>query len=207
MSLRLTRSRPELLRFWAKAELWSQSLALMSSDSSTAFSRLTRGADAASSLICWLSLLRRKGVVSAAVCWRRVWRKPRPVGRDRVRALVRRDNATMQSLCRRRGFQSSTDLFVMYVVDAQPFAAKARHLGSHLVRVDTLGYAGLWLEGALRQAAIYAARRLATQCGASIIGAVIPSADMATAALLEANAFANVGQYNWWSINLRNDRS
>jgi len=121
------------------------------------------------------------------------------------RALARRENAAMRKLCQRHGFHRSADRHALYVKDAQPVAALPRQHSSHLLRVDTLGYAGIWIEGNLSQVAVDAAARLASIGGASLIGAVIPGADVESAALLAANSFRNVGQYQWWTINLRND--
>ena len=121
------------------------------------------------------------------------------------RALVRRENATMRQLCQRRGFHRSADCHALFVKDAKPVAALARHHASHLLPVDTLGYAGIWIEADLSQAAVDAAEWQASQSGASLIGAIIPIADVESVALLAANSFRNVGQYHWWSINLRND--
>ena len=126
-------------------------------------------------------------------------------GVRRIRALVRQENATMRKLCQRHGFNCSADSYVLFVKDVQPVAAMARPHSSHLLPVDTLGYAGIWLEGVLSQAAVDAAALLASKVGASLIGAVIPSADVESAALLAANSFRNVGHYHWWMINLRSD--
>ncbi|MDE2777341.1 MAG: GNAT family N-acetyltransferase [Chloroflexota bacterium] len=121
------------------------------------------------------------------------------------RALVRRENATMRKLCQLHGFHRSADSHALYLRDAQPAAAWPRQHVSHLLPVDTLGYAGIWIEGHLSQAAVDAAARLASIGGASLVGAVIPGVDVESAALLAANSFRIVGQYHWWTINLRND--
>jgi len=123
---------------------------------------------------------------------------------DRV-ALVRRDNSAMRKLCQLHGFQRAADSHALYLRDAQPAAAWPRQHASHLLPVDTLGYAGIWIEGHLSQAAVDAAARLASIGGASLVGAVIPGVDVESAALLAANSFRIVGQYHWWTINLRND--
>ena len=122
-----------------------------------------------------------------------------------IRALVRCENAAMQKLCRRHGFTRHPDYFELYVVNPQPVAPRKRKHDAWVIAVETLSYAGLWLEGELSQAAIDDAHWQASQGELSLIGAVIPSAALDVAALLEANSFRHVGQYHWWMIKLRND--
>ncbi len=126
-------------------------------------------------------------------------------GARHVRALVRCENAAMRKLCRRRGFTRHPESFALYVVDPQPVAPRKRKHDAWLIAVETLSYAGLWLEGELSQEAIDDAHWLASQGELTLIGAVIPSTARDVVELLEANSFINVGQYQWWTINLRND--
>lgn len=126
-------------------------------------------------------------------------------GAQHSRALVRRDNTAMRKLSRRHGFDCSPDCYELYVGAPQPPAPGPRHHQARLLLVDTLGYAGIWLEGDLSQAAIDAAHGLAWQSNVSLIGAVIPSAALNAATLLKANSFRTAGQYHWWAITLRSD--
>lgn len=125
-------------------------------------------------------------------------------GARQLRALVRCDNTTMHRFCRRQGFKRSARCFNLYVADAHAPMHRARRHAARLLPVDTLGYAGIWLEGSVSQEAIDSAHRLASQCGASLIGAVIPSSASAVADLLASNSFRHVSQYHWWTINLEN---
>jgi len=126
-------------------------------------------------------------------------------GAQHIRALVRCENAAMQKLCRRHGFVRSTNCFELYVVDPQPVPRRKQNHDARVIAVETLNYAGLWLEGELSQAAIDDAHWLASQGELAVIGAVIPSTALDVVELLEANSFRKVSQYHWWTINLRND--
>ena len=124
-------------------------------------------------------------------------------GAQHARALVRAENAAMRKLCQGLGFHCSRASFALFVGERQSPQGLAPQHDARLLPVDTLGYAGIWLEGRLCQEAIDAAHRLASQRNAAVIGAAIPIANVETAALLAANSFRKVGQYHWWTINLR----
>lgn len=124
-------------------------------------------------------------------------------GAHHARALVRVENAAMRKLCQRLGLHCSRAIFELYVGDRQTPKGLASQHRAHLLSVDTLGYAGIWLEDRLSQEAIEAAHRLASRSNASVIGAVIPSKATAAATLLKANSFRKAGCYHWWTINLR----
>ena len=123
-------------------------------------------------------------------------------GAQHGRALVRAENAAMRKLCQRLGFHCSRDSFALFVGERQSPQGLAPQNDARLLSVDTLGYAGVWLEGRLSQEAIDAAHRLASQRNAAVIGAAIPGKALAAAALLRANSFREVGRYHWWTINL-----
>ncbi len=123
-------------------------------------------------------------------------------GARQIRALVRCENVSMQRLCRRHGFARSSDVFELHVANPQPALARPRQHDARLIAVETLSYAGLWLEGELSQEAIADAHLLASQSDASVIGAVIPNSALETGKLLRANGFERIGAYHWWTINL-----
>lgn len=124
-----------------------------------------------------------------------------------IRALVRCGNLPMERLCERHGFARSPRSFALYIGDPQPVASEKRSHSARLVVVETLAYAGLWLEGDLSQAAIDDARGKAHSGGMSTIGTLIPAAAYDAARLLEANSFREIGEYHWWTLNRRTDRS
>ena len=126
-------------------------------------------------------------------------------GARHIRALVRCENAAMQTLCRRHGYTRSANCYALYTVEPHPVDAREWSYDSRAIGVDTLGYAGLWLEGELSQEVIDDAHRQALQSDMSVIGAVIPSAALDDAELLATNSFCHVGSYHWWTINLRID--
>jgi len=122
-----------------------------------------------------------------------------------IRALVRSENAAMQRLCRRHGFARSPNTFELHVVHPQPVASRSHVHDAHLIAVETLSYAGFWLEGELSREAVADAHYQASQSDASVIGAVIPSDALETEKLLQASGFRKIGAYHWWTINLQSD--
>lgn len=122
-----------------------------------------------------------------------------------MRALVRRENAAMQRLCLRHGFARSSEAFELHVVNPQPVARRSRLHNARVIPVETLSYAGIWLEGELSREAIADAHHLASQIEATVIGAVIPSKALETGKLLQASGFQKLGAYHWWTINLKSD--
>ena len=127
---------------------------------------------------------------------------------DLVRGLVRQDNYAMQRILQRAGLTQADSLYRLYVESVTATAARAgcSH-AAHLVRVDTLTYRGIWLEGDLSAEAIASARQIAMDETRSRIGAVIPAKDTTTAALLRDCGLAVVGDYHWWTLNLQNAQS
>ena len=126
-------------------------------------------------------------------------------GARSIRALVRSDNVPMQRVCSRHGFTRTPTSFKLYFVDPKPVARPKRYHEAHLIPVETLSYGGIWMEGSPSQEAIDDAQLMASQGDMSRIGAVIPSESLAVAELLQANSFQLLGEYHWWTINLRSD--
>lgn len=128
-------------------------------------------------------------------------------GADVIRTLVRADNLAMSRICARADLLRSARPYALYIAYAprSPRRVMARQsaCAAHLVSVDTLTYRGIWLEGELCQAAINHAYQRAQAENRSRVGALIPVADEGLAALLTANSFAAVGEFFWWSLNLR----
>ena len=122
-------------------------------------------------------------------------------GARRIRALVRSENGAMRRLCHCHGFTRSPGSFELFIIEPQAVAPKSRRHDARLIAVETLAYAGLWLEGELSQAAINEAHRLASRSDLALIGAVIPGDAAPTGNLLRANGFQRIGAYHWWTIN------
>lgn len=121
-----------------------------------------------------------------------------------IRALVRCGNQPMERLCERHGFARSPRSRALYIGESQPVSSRKSPHSAHLVAVDTLAYAGIWLEGDLSPAAIDDARGKAHEGGMSTIGALIPALALDRARLLESNLFRKIGEYRWWTLNPRN---
>ncbi|MDE2636675.1 MAG: GNAT family N-acetyltransferase [Chloroflexota bacterium] len=118
-----------------------------------------------------------------------------------IRTLVRSENWSMQRLCRRHGFTLSPCEYHLFVSVPRPVARQTQGHQARLIPVETLNYSGIWLEGALSQEALDDALWTASQSDRSVIGAVIPSDASHESDLLRANAFNNLGEYNWWTIS------
>lgn len=121
-----------------------------------------------------------------------------------VRALVRRDNLPMRRLCSRSGFQRSEQACQLWVSQAnQPAVSCAKTSAARIIAVDTLTYGGYWLEGALKQSAIDAARAmLRDHPDRTEIGAVVPEHNRRAIDLLRANSFDRIGDFHWWTLTL-----
>ncbi len=127
---------------------------------------------------------------------------------DMIRGLVRHDNHAMQRILQRAGLVRSDSLFRLFVESVQATSARAGgNHAAHLVPVDTLTYRGIWLEGDLCAEAINCARQMAVAESRTRIGAVIPAENKETAALLRESGFSLVGDYHWWTVNLRGAQS
>ncbi len=125
----------------------------------------------------------------------------------KIRTLVRCENYPMQRICARYGFERSAHSFQLYVSAAKAIAVAASQVHcARLLSVDTLTYSGFWLEGELSQDAINKGRSALLSRGRnSRMGAVIAAHDTNTIELLRANLFELIGDFDWWSINLRSD--
>ena len=122
-----------------------------------------------------------------------------------IRALVRSNNRQMRRLCRRHGFAFSGDNCALFVAAPRPVARRQRQHSAQLIAVETLAYAGIWLEGELSQDAIDDAHWTASRSNMSTIGAVVPGDATDALALLRANAFKSVGEFNWWTLSPGSD--
>ena len=120
-----------------------------------------------------------------------------------LRALAAADNAAMQGLSGALGFRRSAESFFLFT--AAPLPASFRHqhdIQACLVPVETLTYTGIWIEGAVSQAAIDNALFIAHARRLTTVGAAVSSQDAAACALLRANHFNCRGRYDWWSFSL-----
>ena len=125
-------------------------------------------------------------------------------GVDSLRALVRVDNCAMSRLCAGAGLLPSASPVALMIAAPKPAytPARATH-AAHLLSVNTLTYRGIWLEGALSQAAIAQAHQRARAENRSRIGALLAVDALRAAALLRENGFVSVGEFTWWSLKLR----
>lgn len=119
-----------------------------------------------------------------------------------LRALVAADNTAMQGLCAALELQPSQDNSALFVTSPRPTSPHQNNANSTLIPVETLTYDGIWIEGDISQPAIDNALFIAHARKFTTVGAVIPSQDAAAEALFQANHFACLGKYDWWTLNL-----
>ena len=119
-----------------------------------------------------------------------------------ARALIAHDNRAMQRIAHRAGFLRGAE-HGLYVTprptEQEPFPAIPE---AHLVRVETLTYSGIWIEGEISEAALRRALWLACQENRSTVGAVVDHCDAAARLSLAACDFILMGSYNWWHLSL-----
>ena len=127
---------------------------------------------------------------------------------DLARTLVRTENFVMRDLMRRCGFKQSLEVFRLFVNDrvAQVCPLAPCHSG-HLIKVDTLSYSGIWIEGRISTEVIEAAIAQAIVEDLQTIGAVVSSSDTVAQSSLAACGFSDIGAYHWWTLNLKSDQS
>jgi len=119
-----------------------------------------------------------------------------------LRALVACDNEPMQQLCARQGLQCDGEPSLLMVTKPRWKVPCALPAGGQALRVDTLLYRGIWLEGTLQPALLQAAHAAASRERRGRIGAVIPVRDCCAERRLRRSGFALVGEYAWWQLNL-----
>lgn len=121
---------------------------------------------------------------------------------NHIRALIAFDNHPMRHLCSSYGLQESIDLKGLYVAQTIETAKKlVEQPEAHLIRVDTLTYSGIWLEGEITQNAIDNGLSTAYQYQCDIVGIVTPKSD-SIIQLLNDNQLSHVNDYHHWILNL-----
>ena len=70
--------------------------------------------------------------------------------------------------------------------------------GAHLIRVETLTYRGIWVEGRYDLPTFEAAQQMAQAEGRETVGAVIPEGAAHDAARIQ---FDHIDTYKWWVLN------
>ncbi len=121
-----------------------------------------------------------------------------------IRALVKVDNLAMQTLCESMGWSRSLDRFILFVRSPAPsnVSAPTDHPG-HPVRVDTLTYDGVWIEGGLSQNTVDAAMIVAMNERRTVVGAAVRENNGSARRVLLNNAFEMADAYHWWELNLK----
>lgn len=130
----------------------------------------------------------------------------RNLGVREIRALVASQNEVMQRACKRIGLMQSVDELGLYVISPRQVASAIEHKeNAHLIQVNTLTYAGIWLEGKITASTIQNAHMIGHALHVDTIGAVVNRVDSQTTALLTEQDFSHVGNYHWWTLNLADD--
>jgi N-acetylglutamate synthase-like GNAT family acetyltransferase len=123
-----------------------------------------------------------------------------------LRALIASENGVMQKACQRMNLVPSQDIFGLYVKSAEQLVNSITEIPtSHLIRVETLTYKGIWLEGDISATVIDNAHRSAIENRCDILGAVMNSRDSHTIDLLAERQFTHINDYRRWTLNLKSD--
>lgn len=121
----------------------------------------------------------------------------RQAGCDLARALIKTDNVASQGVFAACGYQSVEPVCDLYI-SREPGYEEIEPDGLYLVQVETINYAGFWMESSFDRRSFLAARRRLADAKLELVGALLPSGleDCAQAAL--SAGFQPVGQYRWW---------
>lgn len=120
---------------------------------------------------------------------------------DFLRTLIRADNIPMHHACRYSALICNENICEL-LVKSSSMKAILQESPSCFVRVDTMTYDGIWLEGEINQAAVESAESLCRYYSLSTVGAVVPQSESNTIALLNQLGFHKIGNYQWWTLNL-----
>lgn len=125
-------------------------------------------------------------------------------GAELARGLVQVDNTSSQRAFARNAFTTDgivCHLYVAFSSVAQPSVQPSAQL--HIVDVNTMNYAGIWLEDCyLPEAFVAAIERLAHN-KVDVAGAVIPSNEPGTIEAAWNAGFEFIGHYHWWQRKLK----
>lgn len=151
-------------------------------------------------LIAVLPQCHRQGVASALVS---AMNAP---ARDHraavVRALAHQANVAIHRTLQKAGYTCHEPGLSLYVASAERGAQADAPAASHLIPVETLSYAGVWLEGEITPRSLRLARHCAARAGCSVAGVLIAEPAGHTQDAAHDAGYALVGQYRWWSLPL-----
>ena len=124
-----------------------------------------------------------------------------------ARALIATDNHAMRRICHSADFQRGGDLELYVASQTSWQQAEACDVAAHFVRVDTLTYSGIWIEGDISQTALRHGLWIAQTENRSTVGALIDNEDEASRQALDDCAFRKIRSYNWWRFNPKTAQS
>lgn len=123
-----------------------------------------------------------------------------------LRALIASENRVMQKACKRMNLTPSVDEYGLYVLSPLNIFEHIKETPkAHLIRIETLTYTGIWLEGDITASAVDNATVIVKQNQYDIIGAVVNKTHTRTIELLTEYQFVHVNDYHHWMLNLKND--
>ena len=122
----------------------------------------------------------------------------RRLGAAFARALIHADNLPSQRAFARAGFSPAPLLNRLLVTGNGTDTGQPAPPDAHLIPVQTLGYAGVWVEGVISPAALNAAQSVRARFGWDVAGCVIPLEDTAALNHAAQASYDPVGDYRWW---------
>ncbi len=123
-----------------------------------------------------------------------------------LRALIATENGVMQKACKRLDLTPSHNEFGLYVKPTQKVLHPITETpNSHLIRVETLTYKGIWLEGDITASSLDNSHLIAKENQCDILGAVVDKVDTSIIDLLIKSQFTHIDDYHRWTLNLKSD--
>jgi GNAT superfamily N-acetyltransferase len=118
-------------------------------------------------------------------------------GATLARALVAISNKPMHAAMTKTGYQLQPLEYQLMVSSANGSQAQLPQ-NSHLIRVNTFTYRGIWLEGEITLQTISAANAIREKNKLDVIGAVVSTPDKVTLEIIHRAKFNFIGNFHWW---------
>lgn len=144
---------------------------------------------------------RGRGVARALIC------ANTQAGRERetrfARTLIRVGNIGSEKAFASCGYTRNETLCDLYVSTSfqPPYGLITQsETETYLVRVNTMGYRGVWLEGEVSTSSFALANSISQEQELDSAGAVIPQAQRVSIRAAQHADYAKIGEYYWWYL-------
>jgi GNAT superfamily N-acetyltransferase len=117
-----------------------------------------------------------------------------------ARALIKAGNAASQGVFAGCGFQPVEPAYDLYI-SREPYTERTEADGLRLVQVETINYAGFWMENNFEPGGFLAARHALAGAHLGLVGALLPAGLDGCAQAAAQAGFELAGRYYWWQFN------